>query len=239
MIDASKIEAVSISCAADIRPAAESLQRIIAELCELRTAVCHNIASKQPMVDDTGLILAQEVFGWVAPHERWWQNSCLALRSPIPLACRYESEPFWCNTTGFYTRQNNPYLRAIDLANLRRDVGASAAIVVPIHLPFGQIAAAGFSRYDSENADLGNEYALFADELALYARVFVSGYVKATCSSYWLPRETRLSRHEVECLRWAAIGKTDEEISRIIGRSRSTVRFHVNSASAKLGAANR
>ena len=135
--------------------------------------------------------------------------------------------------------QERAVARAIDLANLRRDVGASAAIVVPIHLPFGQIAAAGFSRYDCENADLANEYALFADELALYARVFVSGYVKATCSSYWLPRETRLSRHEVECLRWAAIGKTDDEISRIIGRSRSTVRFHVNSASSKLGAANR
>ena len=37
----------------------------------------------------------------------------------------------------------------------------------------------------------------------------------------------------------AAIGKTDLEISMIIGRSRATVRFHIHNASIKLDAVNR
>jgi DNA-binding CsgD family transcriptional regulator len=43
----------------------------------------------------------------------------------------------------------------------------------------------------------------------------------------------------VECLRWAAMGKTDIEISMIIKRSRATVRFHIHNASMKLDAVNR
>ncbi|PNB42319.1 helix-turn-helix transcriptional regulator, partial [Pseudomonas sp. FW305-130] len=54
-----------------------------------------------------------------------------------------------------------------------------------------------------------------------------------------LPAHLRLSKREVECLRWAAIGKTDFEISMIIGRSRATVRFHIHNASTKLSAVNR
>ena len=48
-----------------------------------------------------------------------------------------------------------------------------------------------------------------------------------------------LSKREVECLRWAAVGKTDFEISMIMLRSRATVRFHIHNASVKLSAVNR
>ena len=43
----------------------------------------------------------------------------------------------------------------------------------------------------------------------------------------------------MECLRWAAIGKTDLEISMIMSRSRATVRFHIHNAATKLNAVNR
>jgi DNA-binding CsgD family transcriptional regulator len=59
------------------------------------------------------------------------------------------------------------------------------------------------------------------------------------CRAQRLPAASRLSKREVECLRWAAIGKTDFEISAIIERSRATVRFHIHNASIKLDAVNR
>ena len=59
------------------------------------------------------------------------------------------------------------------------------------------------------------------------------------CRAQRLPAGSRLSKREVECLRWAAIGKTDHEISTIIERSRATVRFHIHNASIKLDAVNR
>ena len=48
-----------------------------------------------------------------------------------------------------------------------------------------------------------------------------------------------LTKREVECLRWAAAGKMNEEIGIILGLQRTTVRFHIRSASVKLDAVNR
>ena len=48
-----------------------------------------------------------------------------------------------------------------------------------------------------------------------------------------------LSVRESQCLRHVAIGHPDAEIGRILGISPRTVRFHVDSAKAKLGAATR
>jgi LuxR family quorum sensing-dependent transcriptional regulator len=51
--------------------------------------------------------------------------------------------------------------------------------------------------------------------------------------------EARLTAREADCLSWAAEGKSDWEISVILGLSESTVRFHSANARVKLGAANR
>ena len=48
-----------------------------------------------------------------------------------------------------------------------------------------------------------------------------------------------LSRREIECLQWAALGKTDDEISDILGLSRLTISSYVKSARYKLGCINR
>lgn len=47
-----------------------------------------------------------------------------------------------------------------------------------------------------------------------------------------------LPLREASCLRWKALGKTDEEIGRILGISPHTVRFHLESARARLNTAN-
>lgn len=48
-----------------------------------------------------------------------------------------------------------------------------------------------------------------------------------------------LSKREVECLHWAAMGKTSWEIGIILGVSERTVNFHVGNACGKLGVYNR
>lgn len=44
-----------------------------------------------------------------------------------------------------------------------------------------------------------------------------------------------LSPREIECLKWAAQGKSAWETGRILGISRHTVAFHLDNAKAKLG----
>ncbi len=48
-----------------------------------------------------------------------------------------------------------------------------------------------------------------------------------------------LSPRELECLSWAAGGKTDVEIGRILAISPRTARFHIENAKKKLGVATR
>ena len=43
------------------------------------------------------------------------------------------------------------------------------------------------------------------------------------------------SRRELECLSWAARGKSAWEIGRILGIARRTLSFHLDNAKAKLG----
>ena len=55
----------------------------------------------------------------------------------------------------------------------------------------------------------------------------------------WICDDVRLSKREIECLRWAAVGKTDGEIATILSRSCATIRFHIHNAAQKLNAVNR
>jgi DNA-binding CsgD family transcriptional regulator len=240
MLKVENITAVRILDAAGVRPAAEAFRRIVEGLGDFRIAACHNIAMKEPMVDATGAILASDVFGWTSDEgDRWWHSPRIALDSPLPSACRYTSEPFWCNADGVRAWQHNAFLDKIDLTNFAARALTRAAIVAPVHLPFGQVGAVSFTSRDTTKADLSAEFAALGDELGVYARAFIASYVPVMCRAQRLPAASRLSKREVECLRWAAIGKTDFEISTIIERSRATVRFHIHNASLKLDAVNR
>ncbi len=233
----STIDSVRIRCPEDVRRAAEALNGLALQH-GMRAAPAHNIADKRTPIDAEGNILARDVFGWT-DGKAWWRNSRIALDSPIASACRFESEPFWVNAEGFRTRQPNHYLSAIDLANFEARAMTRAAIVVPVHLPFGQIGAVSFNPHDPDTTDLEDLFQRHGDAFGIYARTFITSYVHAMGSVQALPPGTRLSKREVECLRWAAIGKTDIEISMIMSRSRATVRFHIYNASVKLNAVNR
>ncbi len=233
------VDAVRISGLQDIRSAAEALHRLSMAAAQMRAAPSHNIADKRTPVDMDGAILARDVFGWEEQGQVWWKNTRIALESPITAACRYESEPFWVNAEGFRTRQPNGYLDAIDLTNFEHRAMTRAAIVVPIHLPFGQIGAVSFNPLDGEKTNLSSEFDIHSDYFGLLARTFIGSYVHTMGRIHKIPSKSRLSKREVECLSWAAIGKTDLEISMIMSRSRATVRFHIHNASVKLDAVNR
>jgi DNA-binding CsgD family transcriptional regulator len=230
---------VTVRSVEDIRGAAITIRDYAASR-RLRAALCDDIASKEPMVDADGSVLAAELFGWLADGERWWEDHRLALRSPLPRACRYEGEPFWCNRHGFNTAYPNPYLDDIDLARYFDAVPRySAAIVVPVHLPFAQVSANSFHSMDPGLADLSGVFAEIGSTLAAMTRRFIAGYVSSMRTKRRIPSDCELSKREVECLRWAAIGKTDREIGMIIDLSHATVRYHVHRAGEKLNAINR
>lgn len=232
------LELVTIHSMDDIHDAAVVVQRI-AEERGLRVSMCEDISSKEPMVDAEGTILNADIFGWVADGERWWEDHRLALHSPLPRACRYESEPFWINEHGIYSHWPNHYLEEIDLTDFEKRALLKAAIVIPTHLPFGQIAASSYRPNDGTIEDLSELFAEHSEFLAQITRRFIAGYVSAIRTTRRIPSDCVLSKREVECLRWAAIGKTDKEVSMILSRSHATIRYHIHRAGEKLDSVNR
>ena len=236
---ADAVESVTIRSIDDIHAAAVAMQAFAASH-GLRAALCDDIASKEPMVDADGSVLAAETFGWLADGERWWENHRLALSSPLPRACRYESEPFWCNGEGFHTTAPNPYLEEINLHRFfSANVRYSAAIVVPVHLPFAQVSANSFNISNPALTDLSELFAAVGTELGAVTRRFITSYVAVMRTKRRIPSDCELSKREVECLRWAALGKTDREVGIIIGLSHATVRYHIHRAGERLNSVNR
>ena len=239
MADTSRLKDVRIQSREDVRKAAEAFRDIANEMMPCRIAATHNIAVRQLMIDGDGDVLATEVFGWTT-EDRWWRVPQLALASPMPQACRFEAEPFWVSEAGFRTRCPNEWIGKIDLTDFEKRAFTRAAIVVPVHLPFGQIGAVSFNPNDRAKVDLSEEYEAYSDVLGMYSRVFISSYQRTMVKPERLPvTGSQLSKREVECLRWAAIGKTDHEIALILKRSRATIRFHIHNAATKLDALNR
>jgi DNA-binding CsgD family transcriptional regulator len=130
-------------------------------------------------------------------------------------------------------------LDQIDLIELEHGPGPRSAIVIPVHMPLGQIGAAILTPLDPESEDLSLALARCADSLAPAIWRFVTGYATACRDERYLPTDSLLTAREIECLNWVAHGKTDFEISIILGCSHAGVRYHVTRACAKLGAVNR
>ena len=110
---------------------------------------------------------------------------------------------------------------------------------MPVHLPFGQISANSFVSLDREQEDLSEEFAKYGSFFSQLTRRFIAGYVQAMRTKRRIPSNCVLSKREVECLRWAALGKTDREISMILERSHATIRYHIHRAGEKLDSVNR
>jgi LuxR family quorum sensing-dependent transcriptional regulator len=112
-----------------------------------------------------------------------------------------------------------------------REFGLRGGFVVPVTLLDGGVAAISFGGAERDFSPEDRSLLVFLANCAVGAilqRRFHS------CLSHDV-----LSPREHECLLWAADGKTDWEIARILGISKPTVTKHVLSVRVKLGAASK
>lgn len=119
------------------------------------------------------------------------------------------------------------------------DFGLSHGITVPAHLPFGRFAVMS-AIVDRRNVDWGTMLETVKEPLFSLMHIFTKSIFEMKLEGQI---ETvsfnKLTNRELECIRWAAAGKTSEETSIILGRSIETVRLHIKNAIAKLEATNR
>ena len=200
-------------------------------------AVSADIGSPAPMKGSDGRPLAETVFRWIDPEIEYWKDPAFALRAPFVHAARTCAEPFGYDGVGFFSWRDNPALAAINAEAEFSSFGVHAAIIAPIHLPGGTIGAVVWAS-DREHDDLKRVFDTHAANMFCLAQRFVATYADRTGRVDAKPA-IKLTPREIQCLKHAAAGCSDIEISRAIHVSVPTVRFHLTNAARKIGASGR
>lgn len=123
-----------------------------------------------------------------------------------------------------------------ELLQYLQSSGLAHGVSVPVHLPGGAFSALTFYQSDQSATDHG-----VRDELFIMGQFFCRALADrfSLVAAFDRDSSNDLTEREIECLYWASVGKTTEDIAEIIGRATQTVRFHLDSATRKLGAVNR
>ncbi len=220
----------------DLVAAAECLLEIGRSIDMTIPGVIDDYSSSRLLTTEDGRALAS-VLGWKPYFFEQYLEQKLYLASPIAAVSRISTKPFAWDAL------------AVDKAfrEARGDTdfewpltpargGIFGGITVPIHLPRGRTGSVSWYSRDA-NVDIPSVLTEFGDLLRLAAHRFMDlvYLIRAEAED----AQFHLSERELECLTWAALGRTDSDIGGIIHRSPATARFHIDNAVRKLGARNR
>ena len=174
--------------------------------------------------------------GWQAKTVHEWVKLGLARACPIGLHCAEAAEPFlWdceLDSGAWQGRSLPPEQRAV-LNLYNNDV--CGGVTVPVR-------RAGKTGYVSwctrERGRLQSRYRSTLSSVHLISHTFLR-QIDCLVAPGHDDATGPLTRRELECLTWAARGKTTSEIADLLHRSAETVEFHLSNAISKLDARNR
>ena len=196
-----------------------------------------DLGDPEPMADPEGRPYAETSFRWIDPDHAYWRDRKLALHIAFLTAARLVAEPFFYSEGRLRSWRASQLLEAVDCEQAKNTPNFGEAIIAPVHLPRGLVGAVFWCSREPVGVE-----ALFdkhAGDLHNLALKLVATHNEARGRPRNATVPQTLTRREVQCLRWAAAGKTDGEIGIILSLSVSTVRFHLRNAAAKLGATGR
>lgn len=200
-------------------------------------AVSADIGSPTPVMGSDGKPYAETLFRWIDPQLRYWEDRGFALRARVLHAARLCAEPFYVSDGKFATWRAHSSLDSFNRIEDSERFGVSGAIVAPAYLPGGVIGAVVWATPDP-SVNVPAIFETRAGELHALALKFV-GTHNDIASRKTPQAPAPLTRREIQCLKWAAMGKTDGDISEIMHISLPTVRFHITNAARKLNVAGR
>jgi hypothetical protein len=171
------LAAVSIRSRLDVVRAARHLKERAAR-DGMRVIAWADITTLEPMIDTFGKSINTTAFGWDAEGPLPLDDRERALQSQVLRICRKESEPFWLNHAGVRTCWTDRYPQNVSCDDIEELCGVKAAVVVPVHLPFAQIAAAMLTSIDPERTDLAGVFTSCCKDLVYALDRFLKGYAR-------------------------------------------------------------
>ncbi|MGW1420781.1 LuxR family transcriptional regulator [Bradyrhizobium manausense] len=149
---------------------------------------------------------------------------------PIVIQALQDPEPFRWGSGLMTNSYSSAQRKLLDQAS---EFGIRFGFTIPIHDGRGPIAALTFAT-DLQRLPFEKCIDSHARVLQLIALYF-HAHVRRKLSGDHCIGEVRLSPRELECLEWAAQGKSAWEIGCILGISRNTVAYYLENAKKKLG----
>ncbi len=170
----------------------------------------------------------------IASYPAAWVSHYLKRRyfrlDPVIGMARRRAEPFaWddCADVNARTEQTR------DFFGEAAEFGIRSGFTFPLHSQTGAVAAVTFAT-DLASAEFRQILAHHGNVLELLS-VILHHFVQLRLGG---PSEicgVHLTARELECLEWAARGKSTSDTAAILGVAKSTVVFHLENAKAKLG----
>lgn len=149
---------------------------------------------------------------------------------PVIVQVLGECEPFeWGEDIGLI-RPSKEQREMLDQAAL---FGIRYGYTIPIHDDRGPVAAVTFA--SQERAPTFQRCIECNGRVLQLMALYFHAHARRKIVTDRCVDGVPLSPRELECLHWAAFGKSAWDISMIVGIKRRTVAFHLDSAKAKLG----
>jgi LuxR family transcriptional activator of bioluminescence operon len=142
-----------------------------------------------------------------------------------------------------YRWGSNQHLNAIgprerELFLEARDHRIGEGFTIPVHGPYGEFGLFSVANRGGLPNPLDPSTAIYQGLMTVAPFVHAYGMMTEN-ENHPQGRDIALTDRECVCLRWTSQGKTAWEISRIIGRSKPTIEYHLQKAMRKLGASNK
>jgi DNA-binding CsgD family transcriptional regulator len=176
----------------------------------------------------------QNRFFFVSWSREWlefYEKSQFSQHDPLLAESRRRMSAFWFSEV----------IAAVKLTQKQKELLAAAAaygyrdvFAVPIHGPGNMQGVVSLAAPEHINLDAADRAVLEAMSRAVWERCRTSeGFGVST------PERAHLSPRGIECLQWAAAGKSDADIATLVGISEATAHFHIEQAKKKLGVRTR
>jgi LuxR family transcriptional activator of conjugal transfer of Ti plasmids len=205
---------------------AESLRTVLAEAGAALDLSCFAYLSLPSRRSDTPELISTYPIKWTDGYLRQRYERI----DPVIVEALATPEPFEWGHEFPSKHLSKPQCALLDEA---AQFGIRCGFTVPIHDPRGPIAAVTFAA-DERRATFQRCIEQHRHVLQLMAMYF-HAHARRRVTPNRVVDGVALSPRELECLEWAAQGKSAWEIGSILNISRRTAAFHLDNAKTKFG----
>ncbi len=214
----------------DIRGASEEAE-LIAALGEISRDLGFSYFALTHHVNLHNCVSAIRLHNYPDGWERWFEEQSLGATDPVHRASHVTSIGFAWSELGTLIRMTAEDQHVLDLA--RRE-GIGEGFTIPAHVPGEAHGSCSFATKTG--------VALNVDALPLTQ--LVGAFAFEAARRMWRTRNAmvapvHLTDRQRECVVWAARGKSDWEIAKILGVSHETVIQHLKQARERYGVGKR